>query len=317
MEHNANSADLTVRARRLNLDLDQLRLAVAAADFGSFRQAAESFSMAQSSFSRSILLLEHALGITIFERSTAGVRATPAGRHFLRTARPILEQMDMLVAKPKATDHGEGDRLTIGFCTSLTTGHLRATLLEHRLRFPQVALGTVERSRTRLVTALRNGAIDLYIVAGDVIDVASRSAPLWSERVFVALPPDHPLAELDVISCDDLENQSILISQYDPGRELEALLNAKLATSREAPRIEHRDVSRGEIKNLVSMGLGISLVLESDVDANSPDVVYRELRDCLESRICFSAVWREGNKNPALAKFLQLLAERYPLSSVA
>ncbi|MGY8681549.1 LysR family transcriptional regulator [Bradyrhizobium sp. UFLA05-153] len=317
MTRHASFAGLTAGIRRLRLDLGQLQLAVAAADYGSFRRAADSLSITQSTLSRSIRLLEHSLGVTIFERSTVGVRATPAGHHVLRTARSILEQMDTLVARTKTAGRGECGSLVIGFCTSLTAGQLRAILLEFKSGFPQVELGAVERSRTGLVTALRNGMIDLYVAAGDPIDIGSRNTPLWSERVFVALPHDHPLALQDGISWVDLKNQVILTSQYDAGHDLEALLNAKLITSTEGPWIEYRDVSRGEIRNLVSMGFGISLVLESDVDANVSGLVYRELRDGIgPCRIGFSAVWRHDNDNPAMANFLKLLADRYPPPSV-
>lgn len=61
------------------------------------------------------------------------------------------------------------------------------------------------------------------------------------------------------------------------------------------------------------MGLGISLVLESDMGANFAGLVYREIRDGTgPSRIGFSAVWRGDNENPALANFLKILSERYP-----
>lgn len=70
-----------------------------------------------------------------------------------------------------------------------------------------------------------------------------------------------------------------MLSHYDPGRELEDLLNAKLIFPSDRPRIERHDVSPGVIKSLISMGLGISLVLESDAGANFSGLVYRELRD--------------------------------------
>ncbi len=61
------------------------------------------------------------------------------------------------------------------------------------------------------------------------------------------------------------------------------------------------------------MRMGISLVLESDLGANLPSPLYRELRDGTgPSRLGFYAVWRADNENPALHSFLALLAERYP-----
>ncbi|WP_347336969.1 helix-turn-helix domain-containing protein [Bradyrhizobium pachyrhizi] len=70
-----------------SLELKHLRSAVAAADCGSFRQAAELLSSQQSSLSRRIIEIEHHLGIAIFERYSGGARPTRAGRSILRLAR--------------------------------------------------------------------------------------------------------------------------------------------------------------------------------------------------------------------------------------
>ena len=126
------------------LDLRQLRYAVIAADYGSIRQAAEALLIKQSTISRSIRQLEDTLGVAVFARTSGGVQATDAGRQFLRMARSVLDQMDMIIAVSQANGRGESGRLTVGFCTSLTTGNLRATLLEFRTRFPHVQLGTIE-----------------------------------------------------------------------------------------------------------------------------------------------------------------------------
>ena len=309
-------SDSVKEIQRLNVDSSQLRHLIAAADYGSFRQAAQALSIKQSTLSRSVRLLEHLFGTVIFERSSGGVRATSSGRHVLRMTRSILEQMDALAATTRANGRGEMGRLVIGFCTSLTAGNLRATLLDFRKQFPQVELGTVERSRTRLATALHNGVIDLHIMTGETPPIDSKTMPLWSERILVVLPNDHPLAARDIVYWTDLRDQVVLLSHYDPGRELEDLMNAKLISPGNRPRIERHDVSRGVIKSLISMGLGISLVLEFDIGANFSGLVYRELHDGAgPSRIGFSAAWRPDSENPPLENFLKLLTERYPLPS--
>jgi len=300
-------------SRRLRVDFTQVEYAIAAADLGSFRQAAEALSIKQSTLSRSIQMLEHAFGAAIFERSSGGVRATPIGRHFLRIARSIVEQLEVLSTITRASGQGETGRLIVGFCTSLTAGNLRATLRDFKSRFPRVELGTIERSRTRLATALRSGVIDLHVTTGETPPFDCKTISLWSERILVVLPSEHPLVNQEVVYWTDLRNQTLLLSQYDPGLEFETLLNAKLHAAGDRPRIERHDVSRGVIKSLISMGFGISLVLESDMGANFSGLVYRELRDGTgPSRIGFSAVWCEDNENPALANFLTMLSERYP-----
>lgn len=228
-------------------------------------------------------------------------------------ARSILEQVDLLVETAKSNGRGEAGRLSIGFCTSISTGNLRATLTDFKNRHPQIELATVERSRTRLATALRNGTVDVVIVAGDAPLPDNIARPLWSERILVSLPEDHVLAAGTVVNWTDLRNETVLLSQHDPGQEIEDVLISKLVSPADRPKIERHDVSRGIIKSLISMKLGISLVLESDIGASLAGLVYRELRDGTgPTRVDFAAHWRGDNENAALANFLRLLAERYP-----
>ena len=141
---------MTLHRRMSAIDLQHLRYAVVARDQGSFRRAAESLLVQQSSLSRCISQLEHSIGMTIFERSSGGVRATDAGRDFLHLARSILEQVDSLVTRAHRTGRGETGRLTIGFYTSLTAGNLRATLVDYARRVPEIELG-----RSLMTTAFR------------------------------------------------------------------------------------------------------------------------------------------------------------------
>lgn len=302
------------RIRTSAVDLQHLRFALAAADHGSFRRAAEVLLLQQSTLSRCIGQLEHSLGMTVFERFSGGVRATAAGRHFLRTARSIMEQVDSLVTSTHHTGRGEAGRLSVGFYTSISAGNLRATLVDYQERFPQIEVCLMESSRMRLVTALRNGALDIAIVTSEQPLLENRGIPLWSERILLALLEEHPLAGKEVVYWTDLRGETVLLSQYDPGRELEDLLMSKLVSSENRPKFSRHDVGRGIIKSLVAAGFGVSLVTESDIGANFSGLTYRELRDGTgPSRLGFSAHWRWDNDNPALANFLKLLGERYPL----
>src|SRR5260370_41937171 len=107
MNDNLESREMPPQGRSVAIDLQHLRYAVAAADHGSFRQAAEALLLRQSKLSRCIRQLEERIEMIVFERSSGGVRATQAGRDFLRTARSILEQMDTLMATAHRACSGE------------------------------------------------------------------------------------------------------------------------------------------------------------------------------------------------------------------
>jgi DNA-binding transcriptional LysR family regulator len=148
--------------------------------------------------------------------------------------------------------------------------------------------------------------------------VGGNTLALWSERILAVLHEDHPLRSRDVVYWTDLRDETVLLSQCDPGREIEDLLVSKLVRPEGRPRIERHDISHGVIKSLVMMKLGISLVLESDIGTNFSGLVYRELRDGAgPSRLDYSAYWRADNENPVLESFLKLLSSRYPSTSLA
>ncbi len=175
----------------------------------------------------------------------------------------------------------------------------------------------IEGSRARLVTALRNGAIDIAIVTGETHFPTAKSMSLWSERILVVLPDGHRLAANEIVHWTDLKGEALLLSRRDPGHEIHDLVVAKLASPADRPKMVRHDISRESIKSLVGAGFGIGLTIEASVGANFAGVVHREVRDGTgQTRVSHSAYWRLDNENPALAGFLKLLRERYPSPSI-
>lgn len=299
--------------QRVRIELKHLRYAEAAERLSSFRKAAEALKLKQSNLSRGIRALEEQLGIALFERTNGGVRPTSAGRDFVNGVRRVLNELQIVVDGAKAVGRGEAGYLTIGFYTSLSAGNLRASLIEYGRRFPQVEISTVEGSRSRLFDGIQNGTIDIAIVTGESASDFSRSMMLWSERIIVALPEDHPLAANEIIYWTDLKRERFLLSERDPGPEIQDILVAKLSSPGDMPDVVRHDVSPENIKSLVGAGRGVSLMCDACMGASYAGVVYREARDGNGStRIGYQAYWRDGNENPALQNFIRLLEERCP-----
>jgi DNA-binding transcriptional LysR family regulator len=226
-------------------------------------------------------------------------------------ARAVLEQINDFGLSIATRSLNEA--LRIGFCTSLSAGGLRASLLEFRKRFPEFGLEMLERRRSRLSMKLQNDTLDVIISTGK-LPLECKTIALWSQRVLIALPEDHHLANRDTIYWTDLRSETVLMSQYDPYWEFEDLVTSKLVSPDDRPKLERHDVSRSILKSLISMKLGLGLMLESDAGVRVPSIVFKELRDGTgPARVQFSAFWQDSNNNSALAKFLQLLQERYPV----
>jgi DNA-binding transcriptional LysR family regulator len=110
-----------------------------------------------------------------------------------------------------------------------------------------------------------------------------------------------------------MKHERFLLSERDPGPEIQDILVAKLSSPGDLPDIVRHDVSPENIKSLVGAGRGVSLMCGASMGASYAHVVYREARDGNGStRIGYRAHCREGNDNGALRNFIRLLEERCP-----
>lgn len=294
------------------VNFQNLRWAIVASQHPSLRQAAETLRIKQSTLSRRLQSLEHALGSRLFDRTNGGTRPTIEGREFLDAARRFVGETEAITVRVGKRSRGESGRLTIGIHASFSAGNLRATLVDHRYRFPDVDRKLVDGSRDHLMSDLTSSAIDVAFVAEPIPEWGDRSLLLWSERVVVALPQSHPLTARDVIRWDELKEETFLLSQHGPAPELLKLLVSKMGGS-DPCRLIHHDVVLDRLLTLVGADWGILLALEGATGATYQGVTFREVHDEEgPMRLSFRAYWRQANDNPSLRPFLDLLRERYP-----
>ncbi len=83
----------------MDLTIQQLKYAVAAAEKGTMSEAAQSLFLAQPSLTKAIKDLERELQITIFHRTNKGVLVTNEGEEFLGYARQVLQQVGLIEEK--------------------------------------------------------------------------------------------------------------------------------------------------------------------------------------------------------------------------
>ena len=302
----------------MSVDVRGLQWAIVAGQHKSLRQAAAVLNIRQSTLSRGLRDLEYRLGAPLFERSNGGTHPTIAGREFLDSAQHFVEDMEALTERLRARAQGKSGRLTIGVHASLSAGNLRATLIEHHRRFPGVETQLVDGSSKHLISALSNSMVDLAFVVEGNGQWGGKSLAVWSERVVVALPDEHQLNSAEVLQWSDLRGEVILQPKRGPGLELSRVLLNKVGSAESYHLVRH-DVSLDRLLTLVGAGWGILLALEGATGAAYPGVSFRELNDIEgPTRLNFRAYWRQGNYNPSLRPFLDVLLERYPdLSAVA
>lgn len=176
--------------------LRQLEYFVAIAEEGSFGAAAERVGVSQPALSAQIAELEQRLGVTLFERGRRGAKVTPEAVALLVAARRVLGEVDQLV---QLADDRRGDvagELRVGVIPTIAPYLLPVVVREVKRRYPGAALVLRELRTAELVAALRDGSVDLALLAAPVpeLDASIDVVELAREPFVLALPEGHPFA---------------------------------------------------------------------------------------------------------------------------
>jgi DNA-binding transcriptional LysR family regulator len=292
-------------AAPLSLKVVSVTQALAVAKFESFRRAANALGVRQSTISRHVRKLEDELGVALFERHHAGVRVTNAGFHFFEVAREAMAQLEYAFKTATAAGSGAIGRLNIGILSSVATGYLHDLIQVYCLRYPHVVVQILEDASSDNIAAVLKRQLDVAFIIDTTDPEGCDTAPLWSERIFVALPESHPLCAKQEIEWADLRNEHLIVRQSERDPALCDRLTKRLADRNHNPDVQKLNVGRETLMNLVAMGLGVSLTSEATTATSFPNVAFRPIAGD-DERLQFSAAWLPQNDNPALRRFLSL-----------
>ena len=96
------------------ITLLQIEYFIAVAKSLNFTDAARNLYVSQPSLSKQIALLEKEIGVQLFNRSTRGVRLTPAGAVLYKELGNVLDTIHEAIEKSSKKDLGEEGSITIG-----------------------------------------------------------------------------------------------------------------------------------------------------------------------------------------------------------
>jgi len=290
-------------------ELNQLRSFVAVAEELNFRRAARRLNISQPPLSRQINLLEHAIGVRLFDRTNRSVRLTAAGERFLFDAIDILKRAEAAALFARQTERGESGALVLGFVPSATLEVIPRIVLAARERMPGLSLTLREMMTYEQVEGLMAGSLELGITR-----LPGRSPNLllrrvWSEGFALAIPRDHPLAEKPDLTVQDLNGVDFIGYSTDRGGFLYEVLHGFLNGAGVTPKLVF-SVSQGRtILALVEAGVGLGFIPESHgVIAQANTVIRRiDLPESFRSDLYLAL----GPKDPSplLTRFAQLVTD--------
>ncbi|MCO5145836.1 MAG: LysR family transcriptional regulator [Aquamicrobium sp.] len=290
-------------AEGLPFDMRALRYVLAAAEQMSFSGAACALGMKVSSVSRHVRDFEDDLGISLFERTTSGVRLTDAGSRFLDDIIPVLQRAEAVLQRAGAAGRVEEGTVRVGIITTLAGGFLRELIASYRRCYPGVELDIQDGGRREHLRAIRARQLDIAIFTGNAPVAGCDVEEFWRERVHVAMAVHHPLASSNTLDWPQLRDERFIVSTMEPGPEVHDYIVRRVADYSTYPDVTSRQVTVETLMHMVAIGEGITLVSEGWTSMAHADLAMRPLT-AAEDIVPFSAVWSPSSDNPALRRFL-------------
>ena len=285
----------------------QLRAFVYTVKLGTLTRAAEALFLSQPSVSLQLQALERELGVALLERNRRRINLTDAGEALYELARPLIEGWESLDRDFQAKLGGlQAGKLTIAAGTSTIQYLLPELVRRYRERFPAVHLQLANVTGRDGLAMLREDQADFAV--GSMLDVPNDIAwaPVYHYDPMLIMPPDHPLAQKEGITLEDLSPYGLILppQRLSTYRLVDLVFQQRQVPYHVAIEVGGWDV----IKEYVAMGLGISIVTGICItEADRRRLVVRNLRQYFPQR-SYGVVMRKGKfLSPEARAFVDLV----------
>lgn len=221
---------------------------------------AKSLYTSQPGISKQIRLLEDELGVEIFSRSGKHLtRVTPAGQKILKIAGDILRQVDSI--KQLTQEHNSPNHGSLSIATTHTQARyaLPPVIEDFIGKYPEVSLHMHQGTPVQISEKAADGTVD-FAIATEALELFSDilMMPCYRWNRCILVPKDHPLAQLDSLTLEDVAEYSIVT--YVFGFTGRSRLDDAFSEKRLQPKVVFTATDADVIKTYVRLGLGIGIV---------------------------------------------------------
>ena len=152
-------------ASRMKFDLTDLRIFLTVMETGSLTAAAARCNVVTAAVSARMRKLEDTFGLTLFERKGRGIRPTLAAVSFVGDARQLLLDATRFEQRLSGFAEGHGSTIRVISNTNMLSEHMPQVLGAFLAANPSVNIQLEDRPSLEAVRLLREGHVELAIVA--------------------------------------------------------------------------------------------------------------------------------------------------------
>ncbi|MEP9401830.1 hydrogen peroxide-inducible genes activator [Sphingomonas sp. VNH70] len=286
--------------------LKQLQYLVALRDAGHFGRAAEASFVTQSTLSAGIRELETLIGMTLVERTRRVVRFTPLGEAIVDKARRVLREAEELTDMARAAGRPLSGEMRMSVIPTIAPFLLPRLLPRLRRDYPELRLYLREEPSAAACEGLHHGRTDCVLLALPYACGEVEVAPLFDDRLLLALPKGEEGASGDALVAGDIDPERLLLLEDGHCLKDHALRACEHPESRGQAMM--MGTSLHTIVQMIDNGLGTTMLPQMAIDAGileNTGVTARPIESQNASRR-IALVWRRASPRE---RDFRLLAE--------
>ena len=241
------------------MTLTELKYIVALAQERHFGRAAQKCFVTQPTLSLALAKLEDELGVKLFERNKNEVLVSARGEAIIEQARRVLDEVAKIPHLAKGAQDQLSGALRLGVIPTIGPYLLPDLVPILRKRAPAMPLVIEENLTANLAAMLREGELDVVIIALPFSMPGVKTQPVYEEPFSVVVPQGHPWEARKGVKPSELAGENLLVLNAGhcfrdqvleacPGQANTALPEGRAGSSLET------------IRNMVASGLGVSVL---------------------------------------------------------
>ncbi|ACA16743.1 transcriptional regulator, LysR family [Methylobacterium sp. 4-46] len=241
-----------------NLSLKQLQAVASIARLGTMTRAAQELNVTPAALTARIKALEDEAGLLLFDRTSAGLKPTDAGREMLWAIDSINTVLETCAERLKALRGGSGGRVSIGVVS--TAKYFAPQLIGGFVhQHPSVEIDLVVGNRGATLESIRDYKVDLAIMGRPPRDFPISAESFGPHPLVVIASPSHRFAGRVGITKAELAEEPFLVREYGSGTRtvFEEFMTGVMI---KRARLGIDSGSNETIKQTVMAGFGIALI---------------------------------------------------------
>jgi LysR family transcriptional regulator, hydrogen peroxide-inducible genes activator len=251
------------------MTLTELKYIVALAREKHFGRAADACFVSQPTLSVAIKKLEEELNVPLFERGSNEVSLTAVGERIIVQAQRVLEEASAIKSIAQQGMNPLNGPLRVGVIFTIGPYLLPGLVSEMITSVPSMPLILQENLTVRLLELLKQGEIDVAILALPFNDSGFVIQPLYEEPFVVAVPKAHRWAKREQIESGELKDENMLLLGSGHCFRDQVLgfcpELSRFSQSSEGIQRTFEGSSLETIRHMVASGIGITVLPSSSV----------------------------------------------------